>query len=262
MMHVLLLFVFVCCCHAEQIVFIKPGGPASTKQAQQTMNTFAKVLSRLSNKKITATYFNDESKAIEFIKTEQPQIGIVSTAFYITHSQKMSLQLQLQVYIQQKNSMNYVIAVDPNSGIDSLQGLRGKVVASNHLYEADFLSHIFFGGRTTWKSYSSVKPIRRPYSYVKRLFRGRVDAVILDNFQADSIQHLLQKQGKTMRLLPNSSKIPTMPVVSFGKGSSEIVKAMQSLQNDSEGKKLLKLFQIDSFGQVDSKAFAKLRQTK
>lgn len=260
--HLFLIVIVIGCCHAQHIILVKPGGPASTKQAQQTMDTFAKILSNLSKTKVTATYFNDESSAMEFIKHNKPQLGIVSTAFYLKNYKNFDLQLQLQVYIQQQNTMSYVVAVAQNSNINSLQALRGKKIASNHLYEMDCLSHLFFRGHGNWNNYSSTKSISRPYSYVKRLFRGKMDAVILDNFQAESIQHLLDKQGKKIRIVLNSPNVPTMPVVSFGPSSSEVIKAMQKLQYDKQGKQLLKLFQIDSFGEVDRNAFAKLRQAK
>ncbi|BBM84274.1 PhnD/SsuA/transferrin family substrate-binding protein [Candidatus Uabimicrobium amorphum] len=261
-MHLFFIFIVICCCNAQQIILIKPGGPASTKQAQQTMDTFAKTLSKLAKTKVTATYFNDESSAMKFINKNKPQLGIVSTAFYLKHYKNFNLQLQLQVYIQKQNKMNYVVAVAENSKINSLQSLRGKKVASNHLYEMDCLSHLFFRGNSNWKNHSATKSTSRPYSYVKRLFRGKMDAVILDNFQAESIQHLLNKQGKKIRIVLNSPAVPTMPVVSFGPSSSKVLEAMQKLQDDEQGKKLLQLFQIDSFGKVDSKAFAKLRQAK
>ncbi|WP_372367519.1 phosphate/phosphite/phosphonate ABC transporter substrate-binding protein [Candidatus Uabimicrobium sp. HlEnr_7] len=260
--HLFLILAVMCCCYTENIILIKPGGPASTEQAQKTMDTFANVLSKLSGTKVTATYFNDESPAIEFIKRNRPQVGIVSTAFYLKYHKSFQLQLQLQVYIKHQNKMNYVIAVAQDSPVHSLQALRGKKVASNHLYEMDFLSHLFFKGTSNWQNYTTAKPVRRPYSYVKRLFRGKMDAVILDNFQAQSIQNLLNKQGKKIRIISNSQKIPTMPVVSFGNRYSSVVRAMQELQNDKQGKKILQLFQIDSFGQVDSQAFTKLVQVQ
>lgn len=247
MVFLLLWLTFVSADPVSHIILIKPGGPGSTASAKNVMEDFASTLNKISTAEIKATYFPSEKSALQFVHSNKPQIGIVSPAFYLKYRKRYNLNLQLQVREQGKLQKHYLIIVNQNSPARDLASLRGATVASNFFYEPELLSLLFFNNKDGWQKNYRVRTTRRPYTSLRRMSKGRMDAVIVDTFQWRVLRPILERAGYKMRILAKSPPVPTFPVVSFGHNGKTILRALRNLQRDSQGQQLLKTFSIDGF---------------
>ncbi|RME05015.1 MAG: hypothetical protein D6805_01035 [Planctomycetota bacterium] len=248
-----------------RIVIIQPSEKGSTQEALPAMQEFAKALSKLSQLPIQAIYFNQEKKALQYIHKKKPHLAILSFPFFLKYKQTFHLQPHLQVKFNQTIQKKYFIFVHKKSPFHSLSDLKNKTIVSNHLYEAEFLSLLFFSQKNYLQKHYKLKPTRRTLRALRYLTRQKkYHAIVLDNYQLKQLQKpIFSKYLQKLRPIASSPPIPSSPVASFGTPTPQIQKillALSSLQKLPKGKKILRLFGIEAFVPIKKNLFSKAQK--
>ncbi len=145
---------------------------------------------------------------------------------------------------------SYVLLVGPDSGVQDLAGLRGKVV--NHFSRLEsntssawmdlLLAKQKLGRAASF--FRTAKAVSKPQDCVLPLFFGRADACIVDEVNLDLLKEMNPQLGK-LRVLARSAPLVDSVIAAPVKPHpyrEEMVEAILGLHQHPRGKQLLMVF--------------------
>ena len=243
-----------------RIVVCHPGSPGTTEQAKKTMQAFARCIEidgGLPEGTIRCVFFPEAEQALDYIRKENPPLGIVSLSFYLRYREKLQLDPFLQVVRRGKSTQTFHILAKKGRH-PNLESLEGVKIVSNHLFDPAFLHRVILGGKG--KHALQVEETRKPLRAIRKTAREGEAAVLLDDEQLETLgkmKGLLDELEEIFR----SEKLPTEPVVAMGpeRKDPSIAKARAALERLSETKRGAEIcaeFRIDRLVAPDPKAFA------
>jgi len=210
--------------HAEpstSFVLCIPGGPGSTTDAQPVVDRFLKTLGESVDLGTSVgTYYTDfGSCAQAFKKPATKRIVMIPLNVYLRERKAWRLRALVQVDTAKTSGQYHIVAAKG----ETLDSLRGKRWVTGLKLEASFLSRVAFDGQVTLTA-DGLKHQRSSLSAIKRVAKGRADAVIVDDLQR-----------KSMASLPIAKE---MTVVHSG---PDLPEAIVAVVGDSKGKKIKKV---------------------
>ena len=236
------------------IVFI--GGPDPQGEGKNILNQFLANLSKISGisrSRLAGHYFNSLPAAKAYIRRNRNCFIVGSIGFFAANRRSMNLVPLAKVSMQGSDREQYFLVVKKGR-YRNLQQMKGKKISGNVLYESSrFLSNIVFQKRINVRTYFRLKPTHRPLTAVRRVSRGRVDGVLLNRMQYNSLKRLamfrrLQVAYRSPRLPALGLMMVNTPVNRAEKG--KLLKALTGLCRMPEGQKVCKNFGIQGFNKV------------
>lgn len=234
-----------------QMVIWNPGGPGNYEEAKEVMKDFSKVLSRLSGLSVQVVYFSDYERGKQWIEKEKPLL-LLLPAFYFWQFQKSwNLTPSLCVAKEGKKTLQYVVVTSEGKKYKSLRELRGKTLWLHHGIPPSWLKRMFPHLGTLQLVF-----YKRYLRALKRMVEGKklknksVDALLLDSFELKKLRensYWRKKYGEHLRVLAKSPPLPIMVLCHTGKVPSSLWKALENMEKDEKGKKILALFGMDKF---------------
>jgi ABC-type phosphate/phosphonate transport system substrate-binding protein len=255
---------------AQDFVFCYPGKPGNQQAAKNVMDTFAEYVARKAGfdvKVFTASYFNEEKPAVEFVTSKKPSFGILSVGLYLKwRKEGRKLEVLAQSERRGQTSEQYHVFVPAGSARKTLADLKGGVVVSDHLQDDAFATRIVFAGALDASKDVAVVSTRDPLRALKLCAKkkpmadGRaIDAVVLDDDQVLGMKDL--PELKQLEKIWSSRPLPTPPVVSFSDNASKedgkkLAAALLGMTKDDEGKRILETLLATGFNPAAPEAYA------
>ena len=257
----------VCCATsaqaAEPIQFLicQPGGPDLSREQTAVMDGLFRYLERemkLDEGRFEGRYTNSTDGCDKALK-DKPAVIFPSVPIFVEQRRALDLVPVAQLRINGQARDYFYVMVSADADL-VLSDLVGKTVMGTHLDSPRFLSDAVFGGQLK-ADQLKLKPVKRALRAIRRVVRGRADAVVLDGAQYRALAG--SRYVEKLKLLHTSPLLPTPPVTvvpsrvdaDFG---PRLGRALVGMAKDPEGKKVLETFQIEGFESTSLQQWAKL----
>ena len=238
-----------------------PGGPGSTAEAQDRLNSFFGAFGTLVDLEITGEYHNTVMGCEAYIRDHSPAFGIFSLPLFLDWQKSRKLGVIGEVITEGEAEGRYYIVARAGG---SLSDLRGKTLVTKHWDQVGFLSSVAFHGEIDLLAHFKGKKMSSGLRAIKKVSQGKADAALLDHAEFSSLPSL----PLPMELVPvaTSYSIPGAPLVMIGKhpGVEKALKKGLSRLCVAEKSacKALQLRQINPVGSTHYKEAAKLYRSK
>jgi hypothetical protein len=198
---------------------------------------------------ITAVFFEDRKEADKAIVDKKPGFAMLDVDLFLELRKREELVVLASVEGPSLTLGHlHVVVKDPT--IKTLDDLKGKIIVSNHLKSARFLSKVVFDGKYDAATAFKLQPAIGPMKGLKAVDRGEAAATIVDDAQLANMKS--QPYGQGLRTIFSSAALPTTPFVALGKNSKPeeriaMEKMVQGMCSDKAGAEVCKAFQITKF---------------
>ena len=242
------------------IVVCYPGGAVNEKDARGAMDAMLRVVERLGGwpeKSFTSFFTTEPDECKRLMGDKKPGFAITSLGLYLELRAGHHLIPLAQPRINGSNTERIRVVVREGK-YKALEDLEGKSLGGTVLAEPEFVSRIVFAGKYDPASFFVLKPSKHAIRALRALDKGELDAVILNGQQFAALGSL--DLSNPIAAIFTSEEIPLMGVVANDRTGSaadraRFARALEGLCADSEGKKLCRLFGVESFHTVDPVVF-------
>ena len=248
-------------------IIIYPGGPDPGTEGKTMITQFIDILTRqttLKRSHVEGTYYNNIEQAKARLKKSGNAFIMGSLGFYLSNREQFNLMPLSLVLSEGKSAEKYYLVVK-KGGYGSLAELKGKVLSGNILYEdTKYLNSIVFNNSIDVSQHFTMKPTDRPLSAVRRIARGKVDAVLLNTMQYESLKKLPATFNK-LQVLYTSPEAPRLGFMmaetsATKKVKDEILGALNKMCEMEEGKRVCGNFGITGFKNITSETLNEVSQ--
>jgi ABC transporter, phosphonate, periplasmic substrate-binding protein len=247
---------------SKDFVVYAPGFGGSPQQAKPYLETFFREIEKAlawPAKSADGQFFDELKPAEEYIEKQKPGFGVLSPALYLDLACGKSQPDLVAAIIGVTNvpsSGKYHVVVKANTA-KSLDDLKGKKLASNHLQNMRFVSRVVFAGKIDAEKHFVLEATNSPIRPFKAVDRGEADAALVDDAQLEHMKTL--PFGQTLSVVYSSDPLPPFPVVAFGKvvkpAEREAMKKALLQMCGGAGGPVCKSLQIIKFDSIDPAAF-------
>ena len=172
------------------IVF--PGGP-SLEKVEKYIGQFIDIIAArvgIGGEFVTGRYFTEQKTALDYLDKNRDAFIISSLGFYLSQRKALGLIPLARIELTAGPSERYYLVVEKGA-FGTLDELKGKTISGSTLYENPrFLNRIVFNNLVDIRSEFSLKPTARPLSAIRKLLKGKLDSVLLDEVQYNSLKSL------------------------------------------------------------------------
>jgi len=210
-------FLTLCICIAPPLagddrfswLVIQPGYPGTTAGAGSFMRSFSRYIEKETGLRcLESTYYNLPSKALVAISERRPSFVFVSLGFYLKNRCRFGMTALLE-----STPPDRFLVVGRAGGATEISQLGGgNIVAGGPLYEPDFLQRVVFPAETPFSRWK-LQPTLRTSRAIRRLTRGRYQAVVLTGREYDAVSRL--SAGKKLEKMFESDYYPATLVVAL-----------------------------------------------
>jgi ABC-type amino acid transport substrate-binding protein len=243
---------------AEEVVTIvlRENSEGSSAQAQPYLDRLLALLAKKNGwKQARGTYMTRREVALDFIKKERPQLGILSLGAFVALKNSHRLKVIGQVDLAAQGGRQYFLVSKHASTLDQC---KGQTLASNHLDDTKFVEAVIAA-----KAFflADFKPVftRRPIQTIKEVIRDQAECALIDDAQLFASKQV--EGGAALKVVWQSRKLPPMPVVAFPSANSQLVGQFQkslSALCTGEGAELCKNVGITSLKKASDSAYTEL----
>ncbi len=178
---------------AVNVVIVFPGGPDAGEEGQKIIDQFLDIVNRqgeFGKNGIAGSYFNDADKAVAHLKEHRNSFIMGSLGFFLTWRKALSLVPVARVETPEGGAgRHYLVA--GKGAFATLDSMKGKTIAGNTLYEDPrFLSKVVFEDKIDISAHFELQPTKRPLSALRKVSRGTLDGVLLNEGQYLSLKRL------------------------------------------------------------------------
>jgi len=243
-------------------VVVYPGGPSSGGEGSKIVNQFIGTLASITGlpkSRLKGAYFTRIAQADRYISVHRNAFIMGSLGYYLSHKKRFSLAPLTTVNISGNLPEQYRVIVKKGK-YQTLRQLRRKKLTGNVLYEdLRFLNKIVFDNKLgNIKRFFRLKKTKRTLRAVRKVARGRIDAVVLNQMQYQSLKGL--SMFKKVAVIYTSPAYPTLGFM-YSKNSvtdgvrAKILSAVTRMCFLPQGKGACKNFGIKGFSAVNSEVF-------
>ena len=246
-----------------QILICYPGGSVRARDAKPAMDNMVGVLESIGGwpqGTIETSFTSRLDECREMLAEKKPPFAIMSLGLFLEKRGKYHMKPLAQPTIDGRKTDVYRILVRKGS-YANLEALKGKKLSGPWLTEEDFLKRIIFKNSIDPKKFFELKPSRRALRSLRKLARGKLDAVIVNQRQYESLSSL--PFAGDLEAVFTSDELPQMGVVFNAKLAKKVdrdrlLKGLGELCGHAKGKKLCELFGIDAFAASRDKTYKKV----
>lgn len=169
-----------------------PGGPEESRVApylEQLAGVIAEEM-KAPPSLLSGRYFSRVESALSFLRDNPDCFIISSPGFFLSRQEELKLVPLAAIEMEGGGEDRYhLIARKGWEG--GLEAMKGKVVSGNILYDDPvFLRTLVFDNRLDPEGDLVLEPTTRPLTAIRRLDRGEIDGVLLDDIQYESLRSL------------------------------------------------------------------------
>lgn len=241
-------------------LFLKTGEKFATQEAAgPTVSAFtAHVGEKSGGVKFEPQVLNKPAKAVEFVGTKKPALGIVTPGFYLAYEKALGMEPVLEVKRQGVAEERFVAVVKKSAGDD----LAGKVIGTTLWDEELYVNGVILQGKLGDEV--RLKPVEDVEAAVFDLVegaKGAVDVVLMEEgawkvFEKD------EELGPKLKVAYRSEELPRNLVVLFranagGVDVEKVKAALKGMNGTEDGKKVLGSIRVESFVDVNQEQLTK-----
>ena len=237
-----------------------PGGPVRARDAQPAMESMLRVIEETGHwpqGSLTAEFTSKVDACRALMKQKQPHFAILSTGLYLEHRDAHHLVPVAQPNIRGKTTDTYRILVRKGT-FGSLEDLEGKTLGGTLLTEPRFLKKIVFENRIDPAAHFELAPSRRALRALRKLDRGKLDAVMVNDQQYRSLDSL--PFSDKLEVVFTSDPLPLVGLVADERKTSRkdrarLTQSLTAMCTHAKGKELCKLFGVEAFVPADTDTY-------
>jgi hypothetical protein len=192
------------------ILVLRESGAGSTAQAQPFVDKLVGILAKLNGwPRATGKYENRRTRAEEFIRQKAPHYAILSLPAFLDFRARYRVEVVGQVDVERAGGRRYHLV---SKSLPSLDGCKGKRLASDHGDDPKFIERVASGGQFKLSDFQLVAT-RRPLQTLQKVVDGEADCALIDDAQLAELGKL--EGTRQIRTVWSGAKLPPMPVVAF-----------------------------------------------
>jgi len=176
----------------RDLVVVRPGGPTASEEAGEQVTRLIREIAVRAGwppDSVNAYYFNRAEDGLAHIAANRPGFILTTPGLFLAQRDDLGLDPLNQVMLDGQATHRYHVVARKEGGPASLDGLKGKTMAGAPLAEPDFIERVVFGGQFTFGEDLTATQ-GRALSSLRKLSRGDLDAVILDDTEHDGLATL------------------------------------------------------------------------
>jgi hypothetical protein len=207
---------------ARSFVVLLEHGAGTPSRAQPYLDDLLKVVAEQNRwPNATGRYFSDRPPALEFIRKEKPDFGILSLAAFVALKGSLSLSVIGEVVAPKAGGGQYFLVSKHASSADGCKGQRVTTTFGN---DPRFVEHVIARGSFRLSDFKLVEA-RRPLEPLKQVLRGEAECALIDDAQLEATHHI--EQGAELKAVWQSAELPGMAVVAFARADSAAVQSFK-----------------------------------
>ena len=193
-------------------VVLREHGSGAASRAQPYLDQLLTAVAKKNGwSSATGKYFAERAPALEFVKTKQPQFGILSLDAYLALRASHDLTVIGEVVAPKAGGLEYHLV---STKAKDLAGCRGQQLATTFALDAAFVERVVARGAFKLSDFKIVAA-ERPVQPLKQVLRGEALCALIDDSQLEAAKHI--EQGDKLKSVWQSQKLPGMAVVAFPK---------------------------------------------
>jgi hypothetical protein len=203
-------------------VVLREHATGTASRAQPYLDQLLEVVAEQNHwPKVTGRYFSERAPALDFVRQEKPEYGIVSLAAFLALKQSLSLSVIGEVIAPKAGGRQYFL-VSKQAGAAGV--CKGRRVSTTFGSDPKFIDRVVAGGAFRLADFT-VTPARRPLEPLKQVLRAEVDCALIDDAQLESAQHI--EQGAELKVVWRSAELPGMAVVAFPRAELAVTRGFK-----------------------------------
>ncbi|HEU5073846.1 MAG TPA: PhnD/SsuA/transferrin family substrate-binding protein [Polyangiaceae bacterium] len=207
----------------HSFVVLREHGAGAAARAQPYLDQLLKAVAKTSGwPNATGQYFADRARALEFIKGQRPEFGILSLDAYLALRAPHQLSVIGEVIAPKAGGLRYHLV---STKASDLAGCRGQKLATTFVSDPSFVERVVARGAFKWADFEIVQA-QRPLQPLKQVSRGEAQCALIDDAQFEAAKHI--EEGKQLKSVWQSAKLPGMAVVAFPKASGASIQALKA----------------------------------
>ena len=244
-----------------------PGMGGSAAQAKPYLDKFFQFIEHKlgwPEKSGTAAFLDDEKSVREYIEKNKPAFALVPPSFYLDLAcKKEAVTPLVGVVLANATGVMKFHVVVKKGGAKSLDALKGKKLASNHLEDLRFVSNVVFEGKLDAEKHFELVRTGSPVKPFKMVDKGEADAALIAD---DQLAHMKTLPfGQNLEVVYSSPALPQAPVIAFDNTvkpaeREQLKKTLLEMCSSKEGAETCKAMTVSRFVPVDQKANASARE--
>jgi hypothetical protein len=239
---------------AEQIsvLICYPASAVSARDSEPALKEMVQVIESIGGwtpGTVQTTFTTRFSECQKKLASLQPAFAILPLGLYLHQRAEHQLLPLVQPIIGGRTSETYQVVVRKGS-FKSLEQLKGRKLGSPWLEDHEFVRRLVFAGALDPDKDLQPVLIKRSLRALRQLAAGKIDAVLLNQQQAESLGEL--PLGKELEVIYRSPALPQIGIAASQARTSadtrkKMTRAMLAMCGHAQGKKLCELFNIDGF---------------
>lgn len=205
---------------AVGFVVVREAGTGSASTAQSYLDSLLASVARTNGwASATGKYFTKRSKAKKYIEETKPSFGFMSFGAYLGLRKAYDLTPVAVADATAAGGAEYFVISKNQLTLD---GCKGKTLATNHAKDAKFIDRIVSGDAFDIADFQLVETTR-PVQTLKAVIDGEAECALVDDSQVLAMGTV--DGGLMLRPLWSSAKLPAVVVVKFGSAPAEQVES-------------------------------------
>ena len=202
----------------QRFVVLREHGSGAATRAQPYLDQLLNAVAKQNGwPAATGKYFAERAPALEFMKTNRPQFGILSLDAYLALRASHELGVIGEVVAPKAGGLQYHLV---SAKAKNVAGCRGQSVATTFVTDPVFVERVVARGAFKLSDFKLVAA-ERPVQPLKQVLRGEAACALIDDSQLEAAKHI--EAGDTLKSVWQSSKLPGMVVVAFPKSNPATV---------------------------------------
>jgi ABC-type amino acid transport substrate-binding protein len=249
---------------AHKFLICQTGSVATAEEAQPYIDGFGSYLAkRLGWDEGTfAVQFENQRKGgLAALKDWSPAFATLSLGIFLEYERRFDLVPMVVARVNGKTTNKFYVLV-AKGGAKTLADLKGKTLSGSIVDDVPFLSKVVFANTLDAASHFTLKQTKRPLRDIRKVAQGKLDAVLVDDLQLQSLKGLpLYAQ---LAVIHESTEVPNLGMVYVkGRATEGDVKkftdALVNMCREAEGKKMCETFAVEGFEPVPAGALDGVR---
>jgi len=204
-------------------VVLREHGAGTPSSAQPHLDRLLAVVGEQNHwPQVSGRYFNERPAALEFVRQQKPEFGILSLAAFVSLKASLSLTVIGEVVAPKAGGTRYSLVSKRGQAVEKCAGRR---VATTYASDPKFIDRVVSGGAFRLADFTVIEA-RRPLEPLKQVLRGEADCALIDDAQLEAARHI--EQGAEIAPLWQSAELPGMAVVAFPRASGVSVASLKA----------------------------------
>ncbi|MGI5863642.1 MAG: phosphate/phosphite/phosphonate ABC transporter substrate-binding protein [Myxococcales bacterium] len=175
------------------VVIVYLGGPDAGGEGKSLIDQLVAELVKATGLEpgaLEGSYFTENGPAVAQLEANPDSFVLGSLGFFLSQRQGRKLVPLARLKSTLNGTEQFHILVKKGR-YKSLDELKGKQLWGSPLYEDPrFIDKVIFSGKLEAAKHFELKPTSRPLSAVRKLQSGKVDAVLLNTVQYESLRRM------------------------------------------------------------------------